>query len=86
MYVDHSFPQQSRHGDGAEELDRELDEIVRSAYHSVNQDYLRQQAINALVASGKNREEAEAWLNQCEFGTIEGGKLKREVFERRAAV
>ena len=70
MYVDHSFPQQSRHGDGAEELDRELDEIVRSAYHGVNQDYLRQQAINALVESGKSREEAEAWLNQCEFEMV----------------
>lgn len=50
-----------------EELDKELDEIVRSAYHRVNQDYLRQQAINALVAIGMDREEAEAWLNQCEI-------------------
>ena len=47
-----------------EELDKELDEIIHSTYHRVNQDYLRQQAINALVASGKNREEAEAQMNQ----------------------
>lgn len=51
-----------------EELDKELDDIIREAYSTVNQDYLRKQAILALVASGKNREEAEAWLNQCEIG------------------
>lgn len=50
--------------------DEELDAIVREAYNSVNQDYLRQQAINALVASGKSREESEAWLNQCEFEAV----------------
>lgn len=47
--------------------DEELDAIVREAYNSVNQDYLRQQVINALVASGKNREEAEAWINQAQI-------------------
>ena len=47
--------------------DEELDAIVREAYNSVNQEYLRQQAINALVASGKSREEAEAWLKQAQI-------------------
>lgn len=47
--------------------DEELEAIVREAYNSVNQDYLRQQAINALVASGKSREEAEAWINQAQI-------------------
>lgn len=47
--------------------DEELDVIVREAYNSVNQDYLRQQVINELVASGKSREEAEAWLKQAQI-------------------
>ena len=50
-----------------EELDREIDEIVRSAYASANKDYLREQTIQALVASGKNRKEVEDWLNQAEI-------------------
>ena len=47
--------------------DEELEAFVREVYNSVNQNYLRQQAINALVASGKSREEAEAWINQAEI-------------------
>ena len=47
--------------------DEELYAIVRDAYNSVNQDYLRQQVINALVASGKSREEAEAWLKLAQI-------------------
>ena len=47
--------------------DEELEAIVREAYNSVNQDYLRQQVINELVASGISREEAEAWINQVEI-------------------
>ena len=48
--------------------DDEIDEIVREAYRSMNKDYLREQAILALVASGKDRKEAEEWLNQAEIG------------------
>lgn len=51
-----------------EELDKELDAIVREAYSSVNQDYLREPHIIAMVASGKSREEAEEWLKYCEIG------------------
>lgn len=47
--------------------DEELDAIIREAYNRVNQDYLRQQVINALVASGKSQEEAEAWINQAQI-------------------
>ena len=50
-----------------EELDREIEEIVRSAYASVNKDYLRKQAIIALTSSGKSQKEAEEWLNQVEI-------------------
>lgn len=51
-----------------DELDAELDAIVREAYNRVNKDYLREQAIIALVASGKSRDEAEEWLAHCEIG------------------
>ncbi len=47
--------------------DEELETFVREVYNSVNQNYLRQQAINALVASGKSLEESEAWINQAEI-------------------
>lgn len=50
-----------------DELDKELDTIVREAYNRVNKDYLREQAIIAIIASGKSREEAEEWLKQCEI-------------------
>ena len=46
--------------------DKELDDLIREAYSSVNKDYLREQSILALVASGKNREEVEEWLKQAE--------------------
>ena len=45
----------------------EIDAIIREAYMTVNQDYLRRQAVEALVASGKPRKEVEEWLNQCEI-------------------
>ena len=48
--------------------DDEIDEIVREAYRSINKDYLREQAILALVASGKDRKEVEEWLKQAEIG------------------
>ena len=48
--------------------DDEIDEIVREAYANMNKDYLREQAILALVASRKDRKEAEEWLNQAEIG------------------
>ena len=51
-----------------DELDKELDTIIREAYNRVNKDYLRKQAINALVASGANRDEVEEWLTHCEIG------------------
>ena len=51
-----------------DELDDELYTIIREAYNRVNKDYLREQAIIALVASGKKREEAEEWLKHCEIG------------------
>lgn len=47
--------------------DEELDALIREAYAKVNQDYLREQTILALVASGKDRKEAEEWLNQAEI-------------------
>ena len=51
-----------------DELDAELDAIVREAYNRVNKDYIREQAIVALVSSGKSRDEAEEWLTHCEIG------------------
>ena len=47
--------------------DEDFDAFVREIYNSVNQYYLRQQVINALVASGKSREEAEEWINQAQI-------------------
>lgn len=47
--------------------DKELDDLIREAYRKVNQDYLKKQAIIALVASGKNQKEAEEWLNNAEI-------------------
>lgn len=49
------------------ELDAELDAIIREAYSSVNKDYLREQAIQALVATGKDRKQAEEWLKQADI-------------------
>ena len=48
--------------------DYEIYKIVQEAYSSTNKDYLREQTILALVASGKDRKEAEEWLNQAEVG------------------
>lgn len=48
--------------------DDEIDEIVREAYRSMNKDYLREQAILALVDSGYDRKEADKWLKQAEIG------------------
>lgn len=43
-----------------------IDEMIREAYARVNKDYLREQAIIALIASGKDRKEAEEWLMQAD--------------------
>ena len=50
--------------------DDEIDEIVREAYASVNKDYLREQAILAIVASGGDRKEAEEWIRQADVGIV----------------
>lgn len=47
--------------------EKELFDLIRKNYCEVNRDYLKEQAIIALVASGKNRDEAEEWITHCEI-------------------
>ena len=43
---------------------------IWEAYVSANKDYLREQAILAIVASGGDRKEAEEWIRQADVGIV----------------